>query len=99
MNMSTLRDRSSYFNLGRLCEERDDRSKSPKLHYNYNYNYNNNNDNYQNQYHNQNQNNITHLSQNKGVIKNIESNVIKIIIKIYNKNIQYKYTIKIIKVF
>ena len=54
-NMSTLREgRSVFLNLGRLCEEREDRSKSPKLY---------------------NQNNITHLSQNKGVIKNIELNV------------------------
>lgn len=54
MNMSTLREgRSIYLNLGRLCEERDDRSKSPKL----------------------NANNMTAFSTNKGVIKNIESNV------------------------
>jgi hypothetical protein len=56
INMSTLREgRSVYLNLGRLCEERDERSKSPKLHNNLN--------------------NVTHLSQNKGMIKNIESNV------------------------
>ena len=31
-NMSTLREgRSVFLNLGRLCEEREDRSKSPKL--------------------------------------------------------------------
>jgi len=65
-NMSTLREgRSVYLNFGRLCDERDDRSKSrsPKL-------FNNNN-----------QNNITNISQNKGVIKNIETNVRKKFIK------------------
>ena len=76
INMSTLKERSSYFNIGRLCEERDDRNKSPKL-------YNNNNINNYYNYQNQNQNNITHLSQNKGVIKNIESNVKKKKIFIY----------------
>lgn len=60
-NLSTLREgRSVYLNFGRLCDERDDRSKSPKL---------------------TNQNNITHLSQNKGVIKNIETNVKFFLIK------------------
>jgi hypothetical protein len=62
INMSTLREgRSVYLNFGRLCEDRDERSKSPKIYNNLN--------------------NVTHLSQNKGMIKNIESNVKKIIKK------------------
>ena len=80
-NLSTLREgRSVYLNLGRLREEIDDRSKSPG------YQNLNNLTNYQNQ------NNMTNLSQNKGVIRNIETNVKK-------KLNFFKFFINFLKIF